>query len=134
MKRYLTWIAAAFTFFLLAAAAAELIADRKIGKLAEENERLRQIAQTKQAEADAARQKAERHAELNEYLNRQIAEIRNTAEKQDELIKELDKSIGAARGANDRSKRIGAIAANADQLCRRLATLGYECSAAENQR
>lgn len=134
MKRYLVWIAAAFSFFLLAAAAVELIADRKIGKLAEENERLRQIANTKQAEADAERQKAERQAALNEYLNQQIAEIRNTAEKQDELIKELDKAIGAARGANVRSKRIGAIAANADELCRKLAGLGYECSAAENQR
>jgi len=132
MSRYVYAALAVIAVLIAAAGISELAAKRKFQKLTEENRRLSAAAAGKTAEAETLRREAERLTALNEYLNRRIAELRNTAQKQDELIKNLDIRIDSARNSINRTRSIRAISANAAELCRKLAELGHACGESED--
>src|SRR5512134_856873 len=59
-----------------------------------------------------------------EYLESQIASIRDLANKQDEQLQTIDNDIRTSRGDVERARRIRASRVTADQLCAKLAELG----------
>ena len=62
-----------------------------------------------------------------DYLEAQLAEIRNIARKQDEELKKTNDNSRTARGDLDRARRTSAIEATTDELCAKLAELGHAC-------
>ncbi len=80
----------------------------------------RQLAEKKEIEAAQYKQKIE-------YLEQQITEIQTIARKQDEELEKLNVNSSRARDDADRARSTRSIAANADELCQKLAELGHPC-------
>jgi len=62
-----------------------------------------------------------------DYLERQLAEIKNIARKQDEELKKTNDNSRTARGDLDRARRTRSIEATTEELCAKLAELGHAC-------
>jgi len=85
-----------------------------------EAERSERSAISKEKESMAYREKIE-------YLENQLSEIQTIARKQDEELRILNVNSRDARGDVERARRTRTVAANANELCTKLAELGHPC-------
>jgi len=92
------------------------------------------LAETQKAAAEKAEDAAaeiekiqnEQKAKI-EYLEGEIETLRDEARRKDEELKRLGADVRVARDRVERARRARAIAADADELCRRLEELGHGC-------
>ncbi len=119
--------AAAAAMLIVSLVLGEMLAGFRTAKL----ERKVTAAESQAAEAvQTAREKeikAAGFAEKIRTLEQQLADIRRLAREQDEKLNDLENNSLAARDAVVRLRDLRPIAANAEQLCRQLADLGYPC-------
>ncbi len=96
------------------------------------------VAENKVAEARRVSDAAEKNAAALEtaaagyaakikYLEKQLSEIAPIARKQDEELQKLTVDISGRRADAERARNIRSIAADAEDLCRKLAELGHGC-------
>jgi hypothetical protein len=78
------------------------------------------LAATRETETAAYKQKIE-------YLETQLAEIRDLANHQDEELKSITSNTRRARSDVERARRTRAAAATAAELCAKLAEVGHPC-------
>lgn len=124
----LIYIAAAALFCIgLGVAVATLWSNARIAKLETvisiekmRADNLAKSANEKESEAREFRAKTE-------YLERSIGEIRSIAEKQDEELEQIHINTNTRRDAVARARRVRSIDTTADELCTKLAEIGYPC-------
>lgn len=91
------------------------------------------VEAAKNAATETGRTAAEKENDANiykakiEHLEQQIAEINDTARRQDEKLKTQNTNTVRARRDVDRSRGVRSIDTNADELCANLAGLGHPC-------
>ena len=86
-----------------------------------------QRADTVAAAAEEAERRASQYISHIEYLERQLSDIHQLAQKQDEELQKLTIDTRTARGRVDAARRVRTVAATADELCQKLADLGHPC-------
>ena len=124
--KYKIYIGAAVGGVLLAGIlAGEGWSRYRLGKLERQVAEARARADELEHAGADAELKAAEYKRKTEYLERSLAEIRATARKQDEELEKLNFNTRDARADVERAKRVRAIDANADELCRKLGELGY---------
>lgn len=96
-------------------------------KLEQAVEAAKQNADRSAQTAAAKEIEAAQYKQKNEYLETQLTEIQTIARKQDEELEKLNVTTRDARDGVDRARRTRTIAANADELCQKLAELGHAC-------
>lgn len=94
--------------------------ERQVGTAQEKATAMERQSQLAEVEAGEYRQKIE-------YLEGELAAIASVARRQDEELKAISGDVGAARRDVERARTIRAIDTTTDELCTRLATLGYPC-------
>lgn len=104
-----------------------LISNHQLRKLERRVEAARQKADEMERQSQIAEAKAYEYIEKIEYLEGELAAIGQIARRQDEELKAISGDIGAARRDVERARRIRAIDTTTDELCARLANLGYPC-------
>lgn len=102
--------------------------DHKIAKLEGEVEKAKQEANSLQRSAEQKEIEAAEYKQKIEYLEGQLTDIQTIARKQDEELEKLNDNSGRARSDVERTRRTRSIAANADELCAKLAELGHPCN------
>lgn len=118
---------AALALITIGIVGGQIWSDHKIGKLETA------VADAKRAAADSQKKADDKETEANiyrakaEYLERQIAEIHNTARRQDEKLKTQNTNSARARRDVERSRSVRSIETGADELCARLAELRHPC-------
>lgn len=78
------------------------------------------------AAAEIEKRQNEQKAKI-EYLEGEIETLRNEARRKDEELKRLGVDVRVARDRVERAKRTRTIDADADELCRKLESLGHGC-------
>ncbi|MCC6452903.1 MAG: hypothetical protein IT171_08410 [Acidobacteria bacterium] len=78
------------------------------------------------AAAEIEKRQNEQKAKI-EYLEGEIETLRNEARRKDEELKRLGVGVRVARDRVERAKRTRTIDADADELCRKLESLGHGC-------
>lgn len=78
------------------------------------------------AAAEIEKKQNEQKAKI-EYLEGEIETLRNEARRKDEELKRLGVDVRVARDRVERAKRTRTIDADADELCRKLESLGHGC-------
>jgi hypothetical protein len=122
-------IAAAVGGVLLAAVlAGQFWSGYRIGRIEQEATEAKEKAEVLERRAADAELRAAEYKQKTEYLERSLAQIRATARRQDEELEKLDVDARGARADVERAKRVRAVGATADELCRQLGELGYPCS------
>lgn len=101
--------------------------NHKIANLEREVDAAKSIAADKQTTADEKERQAGEYKAKNEYLEATLTEIRNVARKQDDELETLTNTTNSARADVERSRRVRSVAANADELCAKLAEVGHGC-------
>jgi len=101
--------------------------NRKIATLESEVEQRRSEADSIQRSALEREIEAAVYKQKIDYLDAQLAEIKNIARKQDEELEKLNTNSRTARRDVDRARRTRAIEATTGELCAKLAELGYAC-------
>lgn len=99
----------------------------KTAKLERAIESAKADAVKSQAAADEMEKQAAAYAAKTEYLEQKLADIKAIARKQDEELEKLNANTNSARADVERARRIRTAAANADELCAKLAELGHRC-------
>jgi len=82
--------------------------------------------QAEDAAAEIEKKQNEQKAKI-EYLEGEIETLRNEARRKDEELKRLGVDVRVARDRVERAKRTRTIDADADELCRKLESLGHGC-------
>lgn len=82
--------------------------------------------QAEDAAAEIEKKQNEQKAKI-EYLEGEIETLRNEARRKDEELKRLGVGVRVARDRVERAKRTRTIDADADELCRKLESLGHGC-------
>lgn len=100
----------------------------KIGKLEKEVTEVKTVADASQEAASMKEIEAAEYKQKIEYLEYQLTLIQTIARKQDEELEKLNTNSRTARDGVERAKRTRAINATADELCAKLAELGYPCA------
>lgn len=123
------------THIYIAAAAIVLIA--AIGYSFWSNYQIRQLeaavedarieAAQKQKHADELESRSHVYEGKIAYLENNLNEIQTIARKQDEELQKITNDTDAARGRVQRTRGVRTAAANADELCAKLAEIGYPC-------
>ena len=90
-------------------------------------ERSVQNAETLERKAAEAETDSAAYREKVSYLERQLAELKQTGRKQDEKLETLNNNSRAAREHADRARASGNVPSNARELCKKLADLGHPC-------
>jgi hypothetical protein len=122
------YIAAAIAGILLLTAAVRSIRTGiQINRLEREAAANIKKAAMSERTAAAAEENAARQSARAELLEQQIQEIRAIATKQDEELKKLAADTDTARGRVEHARRVRSIESNADELCRKLESLGHGC-------
>jgi chromosome segregation ATPase len=116
--------AAALAFLIIAAG---LISSLRTRSLEGQIERSVQNAETLEHKAAEAETDSAAHREKISYLERQLAELKQTGRRQDEKLETLNNNSRAAREHADRARRTSSVASNARELCKKLADLGHPC-------
>lgn len=109
------------------AAAASIYSNWKIEAAEHAVQTAKRSAVIKAAEAALKEKEANEYKAKIEYLERQLAGLGAIAGRQDREIEVLGRNISAARADVRRAGSIGSIAANARELCEKLASLGHPC-------
>ena len=115
------------TVIIITLTAVQLWSNHKIASLEREVETAKTVAAEKQTAAEQLETQAAEYKAKTEYLEQQIAEINAIATKQNEELEKLSKTTDSARRDVERARNIRSVAANADQLCAKLADLGHAC-------
>lgn len=123
------------TKLIIAAAAAliatlsltTLISSHKLRSLERNIEQAKQHTDELERQSHTAETKASEYKHKIEYLEGELAAIASVARKQNEELKAISGDVGAARRDVERARTIRAIDTTTDQLCARLAGLGYPC-------
>ena len=101
--------------------------NHRITKLEQAVDITKQNADRSEQAVNAKEIEAAEYKQKIEYLERQLTEIQTIAGKQDEELEKLNVISRSARSDVDRARRTRTIAANADELCQKLAELGHGC-------
>jgi hypothetical protein len=107
--------------------AMHLWSNHKIASLERDVEIAKAAADVKQTAAALLETRAAEYKAKTDYLEQQIAEINAIATKQNEELEKLSETTDSARRDVERARNIRSVAANADQLCAKLADLGHAC-------
>jgi predicted RNase H-like nuclease (RuvC/YqgF family) len=126
IKLYLA-LAVVTAAVMIGTTAGYLWSNRRIARLEHETHEAKAAGSAAQARADDHQRRAEIYKAKTEYLEGQLAEIREIARRQDEELEKLDASVGNARRDVERARSIRSIDADVDELCRKLAELGHGC-------
>jgi chromosome segregation ATPase len=116
--------AAALAFLIITAVITVSLRTRSLDR---QIERSVQNAETLERKAAEAETDSAAYREKVSYLERQLAELKQTGRKQDEKLETLNNNSRAARGDADRARRNGTVASSARELCKKLANLGHPC-------
>jgi predicted RNase H-like nuclease (RuvC/YqgF family) len=81
----------------------------------------------KQSIADEKEKQADEYKAKNEYLEKQIAELKAIAQKQDEDLKNISSNVDSARADVRRARGTRSTTATITDLCAKLAVLGHPC-------
>jgi chromosome segregation ATPase len=81
----------------------------------------------KQSFADEKEKQADEYKAKNEYLEKQIAELKAIAQKQDEDLKNISSNVDSARADVRRTRNVSSTTATLTDLCAKLADLGHPC-------
>jgi len=127
IARYYIYAAALAAVIVIGYSAAAVYSNRKTDKLERLVETAKQNAEAKELQAFEKEKEANEYKAKIEYLEQRIAEIKTIAGKQDKEIAVLGRDSSAARTDVQRAARVRSIAANADELCEKLAGLGHPC-------
>ncbi|MGE3465546.1 MAG: hypothetical protein AB7J13_01320 [Pyrinomonadaceae bacterium] len=124
-KIYIGLIIAAIV--VTAIAGASLRANRKIAKLEREVEAARHTADEAQKAAAMREIEAAEYKAKIEYLEGRIVMVQTMARKKDEELEKLNSISVRARRDVERARSSKPDTATDDQLCAKLAELGYGC-------
>lgn len=127
MSNQIKLILAGVAVVVIGIAVAAVISNAKLRSLERDVEAAKQEAKLREEAATASETKAAEYKQKIEYLEAEIADIGRIARKQDEELEKIGVDVGGARRDVERAKRIRAISASADELCGKLAELGYPC-------
>ncbi|MBX7061103.1 MAG: hypothetical protein K1X52_05540 [Pyrinomonadaceae bacterium] len=127
MTRKVWVIAGCSVGLLLMIAIVSLWSNADVNK-AERREEAQKAAaeQAEDAAAEIEKKQNEQKAKI-EYLEGEIETLRNEARRKDEELKRLGVDVRVARDRVERAKRTRTIDADADELCRKLESLGHGC-------
>ena len=120
------YLAIAITFVLILTCYS-LWLNYKIRKLESKAERAIQQADVQEQRANELEASSRKYEEKIAYLETNLAELRTLAGKQDEELKSIETDTGNARRDVERARRVRSAAANAEDVCRKLAELGHPC-------
>jgi chromosome segregation ATPase len=104
-----------------------LISNHQLRKLESKVTQAKQYADALEQQSQIAETKAAEYKQKIEYLEGELAAIASVARRQDEELKAISGDVGAARRDAERARRIRSIDTTTDELCARLAGLGYPC-------
>jgi DNA-binding helix-hairpin-helix protein with protein kinase domain len=127
MNTQIKIIIAAAAALILGFAIVSMISNAKVRSMERAVNAAKQQARASEESAAAAEMQAAGYKQKTEYLETQIAEIGSIARRQDEELEKVSGDVGNARRDVERARKPRAIDANSDELCRKLAELGYPC-------
>lgn len=104
-----------------------LWSNHKIRKLEWNAKQAIERAELKEQRANELEALARKYEEKIAYLEANLAELQTLARKQDEELKSIETNTGNARRDVERARRVRSAAATADEVCRKLAEVGYRC-------
>ena len=119
---------AAIAIVVVACVTSWLWSNHKIAKLEREAGDARAIAVEKRSIADDREKQAAEYKAKAEYLEQQIAALKNAAAKQDENLKQISINVDNARADVRRTRDTRPAAATLTELCAKLADLNHPCS------
>jgi molecular chaperone GrpE (heat shock protein) len=125
LKTYV--IAGGGAFLLLVLLIGSLWSDHKIAKLQREVGDAKNAALEKRSIADEKEKQADEYKAKNEYLEKQIAELKAIAQRQDEDLKNISSNVDSSRDDVRRTRNVGSTTATLTDLCTKLANLGHPC-------
>ena len=99
----------------------------KTRKLETKAEQAISHAEIQEQRANELEASARKYEEKIAYLETNLAELQTLARKQDEELKTLERNTGIARRDVERARRVQSAAATTEDVCRKLAELGYGC-------
>jgi len=105
----------------------ELWTDHKLAEMERAVEAAEGRAKSVERNAAIQEQRAGEYKAKVEYLERKLAEISETARRQDEQLQTLEVNTNTARDSVDRARRLRSVTATADELCGKLEELGHGC-------
>ena len=119
---------AAIAIVVVACVTSWLWSNHKIAKLEREVGDAKAIAVEKRSIADDREKQAAEYKAKTEYLEQQIAALKNAAAKQDENLKQISINVDNARADVRRTRNTRTTAATLAELCTKLAELNHPCS------
>jgi len=119
---------AAIAIVVVACVTSWLWSNHKIAKLEREAGDAKAVATEKQSIADQREKQAAEYKAKAEYLEQQIAALKNAAAKQDENLKQISINVDNARADVRRTRNTRTTAATLAELCTKLAELNHPCS------
>ena len=125
------YIAIGFAIFLILAGYS-LWSSHQIRKLENAAEEAKQNAEFQEQRANELEMQSRKYEEKIAYLERNLAELKTLAKKQDEELKNIEFTAGRARADVERARLISSAAATAEEVCRKLAELGHACQSTTN--
>jgi len=123
-----TYLIAGGAFLLVVMAIGTMWSNHKIAKLEREAGDAKAIAIEKQSIADDREKMAAEYKAKTEYLEQQIAALKNAAAKQDENLKQISINADNARADVRRTRNTRTTAVTLTELCTKLAELNHPCS------
>ena len=108
-------------------AAGQLWSNHKIGEMERTAAAAKEHADSTERQAAIQEQRAGEYKAKIEYLEDKLAEVSETARRQDEEIQTFEVNTNTARSDVDRARRVRSVAATADELCKKLEELGHPC-------
>ena len=118
---------AAIAIVVVACVTSWLWSNHKITKLEREAGDAKAVATEKQSIADQREKQAAEYKAKAEYLEQQIAALKNAAAKQDENLKQISINVDNARANVRRTRDARSTAFSLTELCTKLAELNHPC-------
>ena len=118
---------AAIAIVVVACVTSWLWSNHKIAKLEREAGDAKAVATEKQSIADQREKQAAEYKAKAEYLEQQIAALKNAAAKQDENLKQISINVDNARANVRRTRDARSTAVTLAELCTKLAELDHPC-------
>lgn len=107
--------------------AGHLWSSRQIRRLEETVEAAKTQAAQKEIAADNAEKAAAEYKQKIDYLETNLADVRELAEKQDEELQKLTTDTRNARRDVRDARRVRAVSATNEELCAKLTEVGHPC-------
>lgn len=123
---YIAAIAAGL-LIIVTVTAASFLSNHKLRAAEKQADVLGERAKALEQKAAELESAAGEYKAKTEYLEAELSKIRSIARRQDEELQALDINTSNVRADAERARRVRAIAATTDELCRKLAELGHAC-------